>query len=233
MRHLLILLLSACGGISPAAAAPATGARTCRILFLSAPDNAPKSIFLSDGASVRKVELPSLNFSDIYALGAGEITLRMFSQPPAEGQPLPEQAPKVNVAEAVKDFYLLVASDPSNSIAPLRMQVVDANPENFRAGQMLWFNLSPFTVGGQVGKNSLNMKPNSRFIADAPAAGYEDFPVKLGYVPIPNQQAELLCSTTWRHDPTVRSVVFITIPAGGRAPRVQGFVDSRAKPETP
>lgn len=233
MRQILTVLLIAAGcGSFAEGAAPSKGARTCRILFLSAPDNAPKTIFLSDGTSIQKVALPSMNLSDVYLLGAGDVTLRMFTKPPAEGQPLPEQAPKVKVAEAVNDLYLLVASDPSNPIAPLRMQVIDANPANFRAGQMLWFNLTPFTVGGQVGTNKLNMKPNSRLIADAPASGYEDFPVRLGYLPAADKRAEPFCSTSWRHDPTVRSVVFVIKPEHGRAPRVTGFVDSRSKPGT-
>lgn len=180
-----IFLIATYGGsfLAYAAESPSGGGpRTCRILFLSAPDNAPKKIFLSDGASVQQVELPSLNLSDIYPLVGGDVTLRMLTQPPVEGQPIPEQAPKINVPEAVKDFYLLVASD-LNPVAPLRMQVIDANPSSFRASQMLWFNLTPFTVGGQLGKNSFTMKPNSRFIADPPAEGREDYLVKFGYSP--------------------------------------------------
>jgi hypothetical protein len=232
MRHLLfVILIANCGGTLAAAASPAEGTRTCRILFLSPPENAPKTVSLSDGASVRQVALPNMNLSESYSLATGDITLRMFSEKPAEGQPIPEQAPKVDVAEAVKDLFLLVYSDPTNAVAPLRMQVIDANPDDFRPGRMLCFNLSPFAVSGQAGTIALNMKPESRLVAEPPAAGYEDFPVSLSYVPVEGQPAEPFCSTTWRHDPTVRSVVFIFMPPRGRAPQVLGFVDSRAKPK--
>ncbi len=232
MRPLLAILFSACcfSRVATAAAEPSKkSSRTCRILFLAAPDNAPKTIFLSTGTTVQQVELPSMNLSDVYQLPEGMINLRMFTQPPAAGAPIPANAPTASVAEGVKDLYLLVASDPANPIAPLRMQVVDVNPGTFRPGQMLLFNLSPFQVGGQLGSQALDMKPNSRVITDAPASGFDDYPVKLGFMPAEGKPAEPICSTVWRHDPTARGVVFVVLLPNGRSPRIRGFVDARAE----
>ena len=129
--------------------------RTCRILFLAAPPDAPKSLFLSDGSSAQQVELPSMNLSKVYPLPGGDITLTMLPAMPQPKVPLPADAPKAAVAEALRDIYLLVASDTANKTAPVRFQVINANADGFRNGQLLWFNLSPHRIGGVIGSEKL------------------------------------------------------------------------------
>lgn len=227
-RILLLLTCAAClGHAAIGAEAPGKDPRTCRILFLAPPDDAPDNAFLFDGTTSREVALPSMNLSDVYQLAAGDIILRMLSRPPAEGEAVPTGAPAVSVPERIKHCYLIVAADPANKIMPLRMQIIDANPAGFRTGQMMWFNLSPYAVGGVLGKSTLKLKPRSQAIVDAPAGGFESYQVDLGYLPVEGKQAEPLCSTFWRHNPQARSVVFVTMTPASRIPRISSYSDSR------
>ena len=237
----ILLLLSLCWATCPAAT-PSKAGRTCRILFLAAPDNAPKSIYLNDGAKTRKVDLPSLNLSDVHDLPPGDITLRLLPSMPADQQPLPAGAPAAAVPEAIHDCYLLVASDPSNTLLPLRCKVVDANPEGFHAGQMLWMNLTPYLVGGQLGSRAFRLKANSQCLVDAPIATPGSYPVKVGYEPGNGKNPVILVSTAWNHNPDGRNVVFVMMLPNSKIPRIKGYSDYRetrkapsdnTKPETP
>ncbi len=213
------------------ATAQETSKRTCRILFLAAPPDAPKSLFLSDGSSAQKIELPSMNLSKVYPLASGNITLTMLPSIPQPKVPLPADAPKATVAESLRDIYLLVASDPTNKTAPVRFQVVDANADGFRNGKLLWFNLSPHRIGGKIGSETLNLPPNSKAILNAPSTNTGDYNVKIGYVPAGTQRAEPICETIWLHDPNIKSVVFVLPVPESRIPRIMGFPDYREPSE--
>ena len=177
MRRLLCLLL-----LLPAlATAQSKGPHTCRILFLGAPDGAPEKLQLYDGKSSQEVELPGMNLSPVYKLPAGPLVLRMLPTAPAKPEDVSPDAPKVAVAETVSDFYLLVSSDPANKVAPVKLQVIDADSTKFKRGEMLWFNLTANSVGGQVGSEQLAMTPNSRTILKSPAAASEDYNVNLSF----------------------------------------------------
>lgn len=234
--HRILALFISVSCIGHAAAVDETSGkkppRTCRILFLAPPDDAPDKAFLHDGKSVREVTLPSMNLSDVYEIAAGDITLRILPRQPVAGEPLPSGAPAVALPEAIRDCYLIVAMDPDNKIMPLGMRIIDANPAGFKAGQMMWMNLSTHTVGGKLGKNTLNLKPQSRVIVDAPAGGFENYPVKLGYLPEEGRQAEPLCSTVWRHNPEARSVIFVMMSPNSRIPGIKSFSDHRVRADT-
>lgn len=226
---LFILLL-----VSLAAHAAEKSARSCRILFLNGPDNAPQTLHLFDGAGSQEVELTRMGFSPVYQVRSGPLTLAMLPSPPAPaaaGSPpaIPAGAPKAAIAESITDFYLIVSSDPANQVAPVKMQVINADARNFKRGQMLWFNLTENKIGGIVGSRKLLVEPNSRLILDAPATGLEDYRVNIHFLPPGKQRPEPLCETNWTHDPRSRSVFFIIKPAGSLIPRILGFPDFRSQ----
>lgn len=199
--------------------------RTCRILFLGAGSGDPEKLYLHDGTKAREVELPRMNLSPVYEMPGGAITVRMLAAPPAEGQPVASGAPAAAVAEGMGAFYLLVTPDPANKVAPVRMQVIDASADRFKAGQMLWYNLTADDVSGQVGKQKLALKARSRVIIDAPATTNEDYNVNLTYRPAGKSTVEPLCETRWNHVTTARTVLFVINEPGSRLPRVLGFPD--------
>ncbi len=136
--------------LSLAAQAAVSGARTCRILFLNGPDDGPEKLHLFDGTSSQEVELTRMGFSPTYKILPGDLTLMLLPKPPtpspsAGAAPvIPPGAPKATLAATISDFYLIVSSDPDNKVAPVKIQVVNASAENFKLGQMLWYN---FIIG--------------------------------------------------------------------------------------
>ncbi len=227
MRHLLCLLFL----VPCLAAAQSKGSRTCRILFLGAPDGAPETLQLFDGTASQQVELPRMNLSPVYKLPAGPIVIRMMTAAPAKPEAVPPDAPKAVIPEALADFYLLVSTDPANKIAPVKLQVIDADPAKFKKGQMMWFNLTANSVGGQVGTENLAMAPNSKIILNAPAAKNGDYNVNLSFRTPDDERLNPLCETKWQYDAGRRAVLFVVPQEGVRIPRVLGFSDHRAAEE--
>lgn len=212
--------------------------RSCRILFLDAPGDAPQKLHLFDGLSSQEVELTRMSFSPIYEVRADALALALLPSPsPAPesaGTPpvIPAGAPTATLAKSITDFYLIISSDPTNEVAPVRMQVIDADAAHFKRGQMLWYNLTDSAVGGIVGSRKLLAQPNSRLILDAPAGGLESYPVNIHFLPPGKQRPEPLCETIWTHDPRSRSVFFILQPPGSMIPRIIGIPDFRSQEET-
>lgn len=205
------------------------GKHTFRVLFLDAPNDAPKKLHLFDGEKSQEIELPRMNLSPVYELPAGDLTIVLSSNPyslPEEVQP---NAPKQKVPVGVSDFYLLIASDKSNSVAPVVMQLVPVDESKFKKGEMMWFNLTKNVVGGKVGTQKLVMKPQSQKILLAPASKNEDFVVDLAFQMPGDKELYPLCETKWIHDPRARKVVFVTNEEGRRTPRVRGFSDFRSE----
>jgi hypothetical protein len=206
--------------------------RTCRILFLAPQSGAPQTLHLFDGTTVQEVELGRMSFSPVYELTPGDIKIALMDALPKPGvgnrpPAVPDGAPQVAIRESIKDFYLILSSDPENKVAPVRMQVVNANAEGFKNGQMMWYNLTDSLVGGIVGSQKLRIKPNSREILDAPASGDTDYHVNIHYVPVGKQHTEPVCETRWIHDPRSRGVFFILKEHGSIAPRIIGIPDFR------
>lgn len=77
-------------------AAPAAAKRTCRVLFLNPLPGAPAEIFLFDRAKSQKVELPSMNLSDVYEIPAAATGLRLLAR---ANDTAPQEA-------ALKDFRI-------------------------------------------------------------------------------------------------------------------------------
>jgi hypothetical protein len=225
--NLLYQLLSVLLISSTAFAEDAT--RTCRILFLEGPADAPKTLQLFDGKDSREVELPRMNLSRVYELPAGATKLWLLPAAPADASKIPATAPSVTVPAAMVDCYLLVSSDPANTVAPVRLQIINAGNDELKRGQMLWYNLTPYAVGGTLGTSKLAIPSNARAVVNAPARGHEDYPVSLSFRIAGDKRLYPLCETSWRHDPRSRNLIFILGAQGGRAPRVMGFTDFRDK----
>lgn len=220
--HLLALLFLTC-----AAFGQREKDRTCRILFLERPSDAPLTMHLFDGAASREVDLPGMNLSKIYDLPPGRISIALLPAPLANPKELPPGAPTATVPETVTDMYLLVVSDPANKVAPVRLQVVDASAAKLRRGQTLWFNLTELKVGGTLGSETIVLQPKSRAVMDAPRNDAGDYPVSLAYRMEGKEHLYPICQTRWSHDPRGRNLGFVITRPGSRTPRVLVFPDFR------
>jgi hypothetical protein len=201
--------------------------RTCRILFLERPSDAPLTLHLFDGAASREVDLPGMNLSKVYELPPGGISIALLPAPLANPKELPPGAPNATIPEAVTDIYLLVVSDPTNKVVPVRLQVVDASAAKLRRGQTLWFNLTELKVGGTLGSETIVLQPKSRAVMDAPRNDAGDYPVSLAYRMEHKDHLYPICQTRWSHDPRGRNLGFVITRPGSRTPRVLVFPDFR------
>ncbi|MES2923629.1 MAG: hypothetical protein V4819_18885 [Verrucomicrobiota bacterium] len=233
MRYLICLLCL----IPTLVTAQPKAARSCRVVFASAPADAPEKLFLFDGTSSQEVELPQMNLSPIYKLPAGPLVVSLLSAAPAKAKGISPDAPKVTIPEAVTDFYLIVTSDPSNTIAPVKLQMVDATPNGFPKGRMIWFNLTANTVNGKVGTEQLALASNSRVVLGLPTATGGDYPVNLTFRQPGNDVDHPLCETKWSHDGLPSTLFVLVMESGSRTPRVLAFTDLReaekSKPKKP
>jgi hypothetical protein len=227
----LLIFLPALALIFPVSAQEkAKQTRTIRILFLNAPQNAPRTVHLHDGLTSQEVELPSMNLSVPYEVPAGPLKLRLLAASVEVPGQVPPDAPVVVIPEAVSDAYLLCISDPANPVVPVRVEVVDAGKDKFRDGQMLWFNLTPFAVGGTLGDVKLLIKPHGRTLVDAPLREADSYPAIISYMIKGDMRVHPICQTRWMHDPRSRHLVFVFTETGRRLPRILGFADYRPPP---
>jgi hypothetical protein len=201
--------------------------RTCRILFPNAPQQPAGSYYLFDGQTSQEVTLPRLSFSPVYKLRPGDIKIWLLTTPVGKPEEIPPGSPEVTVNAATKDIYLLIITDPENRVLPMRMEVVNANYDKIRLGEMLWINLTPKHLAGTVGKAPLNLAANSSALLKAPASSHEDYPVEIYFRVTNDDRTHPLIESQWRHDPRSRSVVFVYDEGRRRAPRVMSFSDFR------
>jgi len=204
---------------------------TCRTLFLNGPQQAESDYYLFDGMSSQKIELPRLNLSPVYKVRAGNIKIWLLTAPAGKLEEIPEGAPSGNVPADVSDFYLLIVRDPFNKALPLRMQIVNANYDRIRLGEMLWFNLTPKQLVGKIGSASLKLPPNQSAITLEPARENVMYPVEIYFRVPDDDRTHPLIESQWRHDPRSRSIVFVYDEGKRRAPKLSSFSDFRMPDE--
>lgn len=205
--------------------------RTCRVLMLNPPANPPEKIFLFDGTSAQEIELPKMNFSDVYTIAGGDANIHLLKAPVIKPEEVPAGSPIGKLPAAIGDCYLIITGDPTNQVIPLRMQFIDAGAQSFKKGQMMWYNLTGHAVGGQLGSQKLALKPQSRSITDAPARGEEAYDVNLSYVIAGESEFNPICQTKWVHDSRSRMVMFVHGGENKTTPIIEGFKDFRSEEE--
>jgi hypothetical protein len=231
MRFILLLL-------SLLSLAPALNAQerehTCRMVFLNGPQQAASDYYLFDGKQSQKVVLPRLSLSPVYKIRPGKVKLWLLNSPVQAVEEIPKGTPSVVIPAGTLDFYLLIVRDLSNKILPLRMQIVNANYDKIRLGEMLWFNLTPKYLVGKIGRASLKLPPKKSALVKAPARQRSGYPVEI-YFRAPNDdRTHPLIESQWRHDPRSRCIVFVFDEGKRRAPKIRSFSDFRPpKPEKP
>jgi hypothetical protein len=201
--------------------------RTFRVLYPNAPSDAPHSMVVHDGKGFLEVELPKMNFSDVYELPDGPLKLRFLKEMPEDAEPLAPDAPMIDIAEHMLDFYLLVFPSRGKGDLPIRTYVVSAADDKLRRGQMLWFNGTPHAVAGMLGNQKIQIPPEGRQTTDAPTDLAGDFRVNLFYRTPGNPQVYPLTSTVWIHDPRSKHVAFVVPQPHTRTPRIMVYRDFR------
>jgi len=210
--------------------------RTCRIVFLDRPTDAPKRLHLYDGSSSQEVDLPSMNLSPLYKLAAGAIQLKLLTAKAEDPKEVPPDAPSVEIPADYADFFLLVSSDPENKITPVKLKAINLDNENFKPGQTLWLNQSDKTIEGKLDEQILSLEPESSKIADAPfdkkrvpTSGY--YTVSFTYQTNDQGVFAPITEQEWWHDAESRHLGLI-VNTGRKLPTIYFYRDFRdPKPE--
>lgn len=199
--------------------------RTCRIVYPGAPEGAPEKLYLHDGKTTRPVELPSMGLSPVYQLAEGDLELRLMPEPPAGGEAPVPSTPKVGIAAGVKDVFLIVRPDPANSVAPVKLEVIDGGTGNFKAGGMFWVNFTDDALRGRVGAQELSLTAGERSSFGPPAEAVGEYEVNLVYRKPGGEGFRPFCEGKWLHDPAARTIFFVIDQPGGRPPVVTSVTD--------
>lgn len=225
------LILLALGTLLPCHSVQAAFGRSCRIVFLDRPENAPKSLHLFDGVTSQEVELPSMNLSPSYKLAPDVTQLKLLIAKVGDPKKVPVDAPSVDIPADYTDFLLLVMSDPDHQITPVKLEAVNLESENFKPGQTLWSNRTDKTIQGKLGEQILSLEPESSKILDAPVSekgvptsGY--YTASFTYQAQDQGAFEPITEQQWWHDAKSRHLGFI-VNSGGKLPKIYFYRDFR------
>jgi hypothetical protein len=200
--------------------------RTCRVIFPDRPGNAPKVAYIFDGKQNHLTELPTMNFSQVLALPSGEITILMSPEEITDIEKIPSGLPRMNIPETIRDFFILVTSDPANPAMPLKMNLVNTADDKLKSGETLWFNLTSHSIHAKLGEARLEVPPKNQVVSKNPVSESGYYRAEFAYQP--DGAGELLRITEqhWWHDTKSKHLGLI-IDSGGRLPRVFMFRDFR------
>ena len=123
----ILIAITLCLTCLPCFSKEAKPARSCRIIYLERPADAPTEAHLFDGAISHKVSLSGMNFSEVIMLPEGALTLGMTPNPVPAPENFPSGAPTVKVPANITDLYLVLGTDPENKVLPIRMLPLDVS----------------------------------------------------------------------------------------------------------
>ncbi len=229
MRFSFLIIVSVIGLTYSASAQtkkePTIG-RTCRIVFPERPNHSPKFAYLFDGTKSQRVHLPSMNFSPVIKLPAGELTILLTPNEITDLENPPLGGPMLKISEDIKEFYILMVPDPSNSTLPLRMKMVNVSGGKLKLGETLWFNTTDHHIVANLGKSKLSVKPKSQTVSKSPVSKSGYYRAELGYQRLAKGQFKKITEQHWWHDTKSRHVGFI-VNTGGRLPKIYYYRDFR------
>jgi hypothetical protein len=205
--------------------------RTCRILFIDRPANAPKTLHLFDGTGSQEVELPSMNLSPLYKLATGDIRLKLLTSKVDDPKEISPDAPSVDIPAKYTDFFLIVYHDPENNITPVKLKAFNMASDDFKIGHTLWINDTDNTIEAKLGQQALSLGPHDKKNMASPSgdtspqvSGY--FHVSFTYQADKNGPFAPITEQQWWHDANSRHIGFIT-KSGGKLPKIHFFRDFR------
>ena len=219
-------LTSADSSAGPSGEANAKQKRTCRIIFPERPSDAPKGAFLFDGKNSQKVQLPSMNFSPVVSLEAGEKTVFMTTNPVTNIKDVPANTPKLNIPVEVNDFYIYVTYDRVNTELVLKMNMISLSDGKFKPSETLWINKTKHRISADLGLTKMTVDPESQTISKGPLEQSGYYRAEFTYQPNAEGDFKKITEQQWWHDEKSRHLGFI-ISNGDKLPKIYFFRDFR------
>lgn len=205
---------------------PATSfGRSARAMFLGATADMPKEAILLIGGGLVTVDLPSRFLSPEIELPSAPSTAVVLQTRPLPDEEINPAAPVIRFPEESTRCLLLFIPDASNSVFPARVIVIDASPSKFPAGNTIIFNLSKANIAGKFGDQEVKVGAGQKRVLNPPRSDAGSYPVHVACQISPDADWVTLCSSTWRHHPKVRQLMFVAPHNERKFPRIWTVTD--------
>jgi hypothetical protein len=205
-----------------ALAAACASARSVRVLYVDAPEDAPGSLHLVVGKEVSKVDVPRLAISSGQVkVPSSALRLRLAEKPPTREQPLPAEAPAVDLPAGVNDILLVLF--PLGKPGPLgfRAQAIDFSPARIPDGGILWLNLTRRGLRARLGSATTVVGPGQVRAMEPGASPGGTYSVLVDLVAAEAGEEPLpLLRATWIRESGRRQLLFVLDDPDRTVPRV-------------
>jgi hypothetical protein len=222
IRHFsCLLVLVASLSAAPGASSP----RSLRMVYVQAPDDAPEKIVLLVGADTkasREMDLPRMSVStNRCEIPAGLVRVFAATKAPTRDDPLPANAPFVDIPEAMQAPLLVLL--PSDGTGPLafRMLPVDFSDDAAPDSSVVWFNLTERTVFARLGSAQVVVAPRrSGTVVPSGKVG-DNYPVMVDLSPDEGEAETVpFLRARWAKDAGRRDLLFVFNDVGRKYPRL-------------
>jgi len=180
------------------------------------------------GKLANKFFLPSMNFSPVTSLSAGDITLYMSANPISDPENIPPNLPSLNIPKDIQDFYIIVTPDRKNTTLPLKMRLVSLTDGKLGLGETLWFNTTKHHIVANLGQSKMSVAPRRQTVTKNPIQNSGYYKAEFGYRANGKGDIARITEQSWWHYENSRHLGFI-VNTGGKLPKIYFFRDFRSK----
>ncbi len=222
MRFLLLLIISLV-----TLGAEETSNRSLRLLYIQAPEDCPNSLFLVSGKEMKEIDLPRLSISTKrFPLPSGNVRVSVGDKAPTKAQPLPEDAPFVDIPEAMTDVLVILLPNGQKGNLAFRMLPVEFSRTRAPEGAVVWFNLSPRTLHAKLGSAQGVVEPRQSLIMNPSGRLGEVYPVIVDVSPLNGETENVpLMRSNWVKENNQRHLLFIVPDENRTVPRIMVVPD--------
>jgi len=232
MKKFLVLLALGCAAFVDAADTPGSSSRTCRLIYMQAPLDAPEKVVLVVGKETTEVDLPRLSISNARAkLPVGPVRVYAAAKAPTKAEPLPPETPFVDIPESMGDALVVLL--PNGQPGPLSfiMLPVEFNKARAPAGSLMWFNLSDRIIYSRSGDSIVTINPKATALEMPRGAFNEPYYVYVDASPIPPDVENVPIYRGYSmKEPRSRYLLFVVPDPTRIVPRILSIPD-RLDPE--
>jgi hypothetical protein len=232
MKKFLVLLALGCVAFVDAADTPGSSSRTCRLLYVQAPFDAPDKVVLVVDKDSTEVDLPRLTISNARAkLPAGPVRVYAAAKAPTKAEPLPPGTPFVDIPETMSDALIVLL--PNGQPGPLSfvMLPVEFNKGRAPEGAVIWFNLSDRIIYAKLGEAAVTVNPRGSALS-MPTVGIDQpYVVYVDASPVaPETETVPVVRGSWVKEARMRNLLFVVPDPSRTVPRILSIPD-RLDPE--